>query len=134
MTYSSSSYVVFDDRKPWLEALASCREIGAELVKIESQNEREFIDATFLSTRKKIWIGLTDVQKEGVWKWSDGTSLQGYSNWGPGEPNNYDQSQHCVAVVKGIMTNDYFNAEWNDLICQNAHFYLCENETIFHAG
>ena len=91
MSYSSSSYVVFDDRKARVEALASCREIGAELVKIESQNETEF-NATLLSTRKKIWIGLTDVQEEGAWKWSDGTSLQRYSNWGLKEPNNRQDS------------------------------------------
>jgi len=55
---------VFDDRKSLVEALTSCREFSTKLVKIESQNETEFIDATFHSTRKKIWIGLTDVQKK----------------------------------------------------------------------
>jgi len=132
VSYSSSSYLIFDDKKQWVEALASCRTIGAELVKIESQNETEFINATFLSTRKSIWIGLTDVQEEGVWKWSDGTSLQGYSNWGPKEPNNNEDSQHCVVVVMGMMGDDYFDAEWNDWVCEKINFYLCEKET--HTG
>ena len=125
---------MFDDRNAWVEALASCREIGAELVKIESQNETEFINATLLSTQKKIWIGLTDVQKEGVWKWSDGTKSIGYSNWGLKEPNNHQDRQHCAAIVKGMMGDEYFHAEWNDLICEKTLFYLYEKVTICQVG
>ena len=42
------------------------------------------------STRPGHWIGLTDQEKEGVWKWSSGEALDetGYINWRVGEPDN----------------------------------------------
>ena len=51
-----------------------------DLVKIESQAKIEFFKATFLLTRMKMWIGLNDIVKEGDWKWSDDSSLEGYTN------------------------------------------------------
>ena len=68
VTFSSSSYAVFDTKKTWEAASSSCRGLGAELVKIESQAETEFINATFLASRKMMWIGLTDIVNEGYWK------------------------------------------------------------------
>ena len=64
VTFSSSSYAVFDTKKTWEAASKSCRGLGAELVKIESHAETEFINATFLSTRMKMWIGLNDIVNE----------------------------------------------------------------------
>ena len=76
-----------------------CRGLGAEFVKIESQAETEFINVTFLASRKMMWIGLTDIVNEGYWKWSDGSSLRGYTNWENNQPNNIRGNQQCVAII-----------------------------------
>ena len=112
VTYLLSSYAVSDVKTTWPEASASCRKLGAELVKIESQGETEFLNSTFdIPSLKKIWIGLNDIDEEGVWKWSDGTSLPNYTNWGANEPNNHQDSQHCVLVMTGLMVDHDFNAK-----------------------
>ena len=74
-TFSSSSYAVSDKKRNWSDALSFCQRFGADLVKIESQGETEFINATWLLSLEKMWIGLNDLEVEGVWKWSDNTSL-----------------------------------------------------------
>ena len=126
VTFSTSSYAVFDTKKTWEAASLSCQGLGAELVKIESKAETEFIDATFLSTRMKMWIGLNDIVNEDDWKWSDGSSLEGYTNWGDKEPNNHEDQQHCVVIIKGVVSNTDFQAEWNDFRCDREIVYLCE--------
>ena len=126
VTFSSSSYAVFDTKKTWEAASKSCRGLGAELVKIESHAETEFINATFLSTRMKMWIGLNDIVNEGNWKWSDGSSLAGYTNWGNKQPNNDQGNQHCVTIINGVVAKIDFQAEWNDSSCSREIAYLCE--------
>ena len=127
-TFSSSSYAVFDKKRNWSDALSFCQRIGADLVKIESQGETEFINATWLLSLEKMWIGLNDLEVEGVWKWSDSTSLDVYSNWGYREPSK-GKNQHCVVLVRGFMREDFFDAQWNDVRCERTLFYLCEKKS-----
>ena len=127
-TFSSSSYAVFDKKRNWSDALSFCQRIGADLVKIESQGETEFINATWLLSLEKMWIGLNDLEVEGDWKWSDDTSLGVYSNWGYREPSK-GKNQHCVVLVRGFMGKDFFDAQWNDVRCERTLFYLCEKKS-----
>ena len=62
-------------KKSGSDAFASCRGFDAELVKIDFQNEIEYIN-DFLTTADEPWIGFAHIEEEGVWKWSDDTSLQ----------------------------------------------------------
>ena len=127
-TFSSSSYAVFDKKRNWSDALSFCQRIGADLVKIESQGENEFINATWLLSLEKMWIGLNDLEVEGVWKWSDSTNLDVYSNWGYREPSK-GKNQHCVVLIRGFMREDFFDAQWNDVRCERTFFYLCEKKS-----
>ncbi|VDO61708.1 unnamed protein product, partial [Haemonchus placei] len=46
------------------------------------------------------WIGLRQKNwpKDKKWTWTDGTPVD-YLNWAPGEPNDYENSEHCVQVL-----------------------------------
>ena len=92
--------------KSWHEATDYCRglsipnEFKYDLVSLQSEDEYNFIlyyewsdiynewGHTF-----HIWTGLNDLDKEGEWRWSDGSILQyakpkaiWTSPWRPGEP------------------------------------------------
>jgi len=52
------------------------------------------------------WLGGSDAEQEGVWRWIDGTPIT-YGRWQSGEPNNQSGVEHALHVVVG-------NTIWND--------------------
>ncbi|KAF5893768.1 C-type lectin domain family 4 member E-like isoform X1, partial [Clarias magur] len=71
--FSSSIYYISTEQKNWTESREDCRERGADLVIINSRGEQEFILITLMGNIKEAWIGLSDRDTEGKWKWVDGT-------------------------------------------------------------
>lgn len=120
-------------KETWNNAVAKCRGFGAQLVKIESAEENDFLRRTFLKALKATyWIGLSDQVEEGKWIWTDGSSLGKYTNWGNTNPNNQGGKQHCGHIVKGTnfklhgYTFKNYNGGWNDLECDVQLKYICE--------
>ncbi|CAB1313684.1 unnamed protein product, partial [Coregonus sp. 'balchen'] len=68
------------------------------------------------------WIGLTDRETEGSWKWVDGTPLT-IQYWKSGEPNNYGSGEDC-AERRLIYSNPEQN--WNDAPCDQLKLGICE--------
>ena len=110
--YGGHRYVFIPKRKTWKDAEKNARSMGGHLVTITSQNEQKLIK-TLVSTNGKIyptWIGLTDENQEGVFKWVTGEQLE-YVNWGANNPDN--------AMYQGITQNyawiGYRNwGKWDD--------------------
>lgn len=69
------------------------------------------------------WIGLSDAEQEGDWVWMSSKTLltsSGFSDWNPGQPNNYQQNENCAHLNKAM---DY---QWNDFACNSDNHYICE--------
>ena len=104
--------------------------LGAQLVKIESATVNDFIKTTFLDTSGNyddVWIGRSDQASFGVWRWSDGTLLTGYQNWGADNLNNFGFNQHCTAMLIGFyLLNLYqYDGEWIDVACDSVLKFIC---------
>ncbi|KAL3066792.1 hypothetical protein OYC64_016692 [Pagothenia borchgrevinki] len=117
--FSGSLYTISSIKKNWQESRDDCLQKGADLVIINSQEEQDYIT----SFRKKVWIGLTDRETEGRWKWVDGTPLT-TSYWYPGEPNGSSNSldEDCAHI-------SYSDARisWTDSHCSdNTEGWICE--------
>uniref|UniRef100_A0A4W4G1K7 C-type lectin domain-containing protein n=1 Tax=Electrophorus electricus TaxID=8005 RepID=A0A4W4G1K7_ELEEL len=115
--FSSSMYYISAVKKSWSESRQDCREKRADLVTINSKEEQEFISKTLGSL--SAWIGLTDSEREGTWKWVDGTALT-TKYWGSGEPNSHAGDEDCV------MLND---GKWADYPCSSYFIWICEDKT-----
>ena len=89
--YGGHTYAITTAKRSWDESRKYAEEQGGYLVIIDSMEENDFIRETYrvpLNTSEDIlWIGLSDAEEEGVFRWVNG-ELPGFTNWSYGEPNN----------------------------------------------
>uniref|UniRef100_A0A8P4GK52 C-type lectin domain-containing protein n=1 Tax=Dicentrarchus labrax TaxID=13489 RepID=A0A8P4GK52_DICLA len=116
--FSGSVYYISSIKKTWKASRDDCRQKGADLMIINSEEEQNFTR----QLKDNMWIGLTDSETEGTWKWVDGTPLT-TSYWMDGEPNNYDLKEDCVEVKQHEKKNS-----WNDIKCDLPNFWICEKK------
>ncbi|XP_050405448.2 macrophage mannose receptor 1 [Patella vulgata] len=69
----------------WNAANIYCKAQGGNLLKIESVSDQLFIVANVLDDFPRgsagIWLGVIDINKNGVFTWGDGKPLGKFSNW-----------------------------------------------------
>lgn len=107
VTFGGYKYDLFDNSVDWQTAKKICELKGGQLTDISTETEQEVIGALAQKGSKSAyWIGLTDVENEGIWKWSKGTNAS-YKNWADKEPNNTLGIEGYVALNKGT-------GKWND--------------------
>ncbi|KAM9459827.1 uncharacterized protein ACWYII_011246 [Salvelinus alpinus] len=90
--FQFTCYYISSEVKSWDESRQDCIERGADLVIINSKEEQTFLT----NLNKRVWIGLTDKDKEGTWKWVDGTTLT-TSYWSGKQPDNGDELPDLVS-------------------------------------
>ncbi|XP_059199593.1 CD209 antigen-like [Centropristis striata] len=69
--------------KSWEDSRQDCRDRGADLVIVTNEEEQVFIN----SFNERFWIGLTDREEEGTWRWVDGSVLNSSGFWYRGQPS-----------------------------------------------
>ncbi|ROL53380.1 C-type lectin domain family 17, member A [Anabarilius grahami] len=72
--YQYSVYFISSEKKNWTESRKYCTDRGADLIIINNRAEQNFVK-NITSSADSVWIGLTDRDVEGTWKWVDGTSV-----------------------------------------------------------
>lgn len=139
--FGGSFYQLTSAPLSWAAAQAEAVSKGGHLTDVLNAAEQNFLQTTFLSGANEtrvLWIGATDIQQEGVWRWTTGQPFQ-YSNWSVGEPNNCaggvvavcasnpDYAEHFTAMnwhfnyqftQTGIGSPQQFG-KWNDLAAPN---------------
>ncbi|XP_051241651.1 hepatic lectin-like isoform X2 [Dicentrarchus labrax] len=93
--FNGNVYYISSIKKTWKASRDDCRQKGTDLMIINSEEEQDFTR----QLKNNMWIGLTDSETEGTWKWVDGTPLT-TSYWMDGEPNNSDLKEDCVEVKR----------------------------------
>uniref|UniRef100_A0AAQ4RCF9 C-type lectin domain-containing protein n=1 Tax=Gasterosteus aculeatus aculeatus TaxID=481459 RepID=A0AAQ4RCF9_GASAC len=124
--FRGSCYLLSTRDDSWENGRKDCRDQGADLVIIDSLEEQKFLSSI---NRRRSWIGLSDKDIEGTWKWIDGTPLTAaywYRDANVVEPNNggggSTVEEDCAEMNPDLKTQN----SWNDLPCNTALRWICE--------
>ena len=87
----------------WEDARKNCAKLGGQLAIIRNQAENDAALRLRVGN-EYIWLGGSDKKGEGNWKWINNVKIStyfkprsGYSNWGVGQPDNYQGiNQDCL--------------------------------------
>ena len=104
--FGGSHYYCSTTAATWPVAKQVCEMNGGFLADVNGQEENDFIaDQLAISSA---WIGLTDVNAEGQFEWCNGNPVN-YTNYFPGQPNNFNGNQDYVEMLSTGEWNDQFN-------------------------
>ncbi|XP_078328082.1 perlucin-like protein [Crassostrea virginica] len=101
------------------KAMRICYSFGSRLLEVKSKSEEQWIDLhiLLLGYSYGVWLGFSDIQKEGQFVALSDRKRPHYINWWKGEPNNVSGNEHCVMYVK--------RTGWNDEKCSLKLNYVC---------
>ncbi|KAM6968315.1 C-type lectin domain family 4 member E-like [Aplochiton taeniatus] len=124
-------YYFSNDKKDWLGSRDSCTEMGSHLTILHTHEQH---DALGKEARRiggmeyHFWIGLSDMEKEGDWRWVDNTTLKNkyWNQWSP-EPNNH---QSGGGHGEDCATLDSHSKSWFDVPCEHIYKRICQMDAI----
>ena len=114
--FNGHYYQVYDNSMTWTEAKEYCEKLGGHLVTITTADEQSFVESIIKNgTKSCYWLGGTDEEAEGNWKWVTGEKFS-YTHWRKGQPDNYNTENYLMMYKD----SNQFNAGnsfgyWNDL-------------------
>ncbi|XP_050799399.1 C-type lectin domain family 4 member F-like isoform X3 [Gopherus flavomarginatus] len=123
--YGGNLYYFSQEEKSWDEAERFCVSQDSHLTSVSSQAEQEFLSSK--TKGKAHWIGLTDRETEGSWRWADGTEYRADASrgfWEENQPDNWDQGtggrEDCVEIRTMELNM------WNDANCTLPSRWICK--------
>jgi len=143
--YNGHFYCIPTKNLNWNDAKIYSESLGGHLVVVNNQSENNFIFNLNDQVNGGLFLGLSDIVKEGEWRWADGTLCRkveldksnpdcagkpkywigdpcivvtdfGYNNWAAGEPNNCGGGPQNIGIC---MDESYAlltnDGTWNDV-------------------
>ena len=124
-SYGGHSYKFVPYVKPWYLAKKDAEKQGGYLVVIRDAAEQEFVAQLIRKGANgnlgATWIGLTDQDEEGHWKWVNGEKV-GFVSWFDGEPNNHHGAENAVFIA----ASEQGRVGWNDCFSDCRFHYVIE--------
>lgn len=104
----------------WAAAKTLCESMGAKLATIRTDDNLEDVNDAIdaADVKDDFWIGATDSNSQGTFKWaSDGTTVT-YSNWASNEPSG-SAGLDCAELARS-------NRKWRARSCASTNYAICE--------
>jgi len=111
--WGSRFYKVYSEKMTYNAAKTQCESDGAFLAIPRSEPENDYI--ADLIPNNHIWIGIDDIDQEGVFVAVDGSDIT-YTNWNSDQPNNSHNNENAVIIL---------NKAWNDIVVKVPHRFVC---------
>jgi len=127
-------FTLFKDEKDWTSAEHYCEELNGRLATFNNQEEADRIKALVkASGLNSAWIGLSDHDDEGYWRFVDddhtycddfdGTDCDNLPQWDSGEPNAASIGADCAEMFR--------TGSLNDDTCEVPKSFVCEFDTCY---
>ncbi|KAK3785642.1 hypothetical protein RRG08_023897, partial [Elysia crispata] len=119
--YTGRCLKFYNSEKTWQDARAICKASGADLVKILSSDENQFVaDIARGNKRGGFFIGLHKDEFDGIFYWLDDTTQARFTSWAAGEPKSFPNKPSCVE------TSFQRGYNWTAADCLSVSKFLCE--------
>ncbi|XP_051787698.1 killer cell lectin-like receptor subfamily B member 1B allele B isoform X2 [Erpetoichthys calabaricus] len=118
LQHLNKCYYISKENKTWLNSTKFCNSFLAHLVKIEDDNELEFLRNKMVGAEYTYWIGLWQQHTYDVWRWFDGTPLDTQNPTFKNFPNL--GNRHAVITKKRIDTG----------MPANKRMWICERDAV----
>ncbi|KAM4552771.1 macrophage mannose receptor 1-like [Odontesthes bonariensis] len=116
--YNGHCFQLYHTPKTWSDAQLACRREGGDLVSIRNVEDQSFIVSQLgYASTEEVWIGLNDWKTEGLFEWSDHSTVR-FTSWEFGEPAFSTDQEDCV-LIGGE------NGKWADRACKEKHGFIC---------
>ncbi|XP_060571127.1 low affinity immunoglobulin epsilon Fc receptor-like [Ruditapes philippinarum] len=125
--YMNSCYILKKEAVDWFQAQEWCKKNEAKLVEYSDMDEVTFVLSTarsyhYWGTRNwaGFWVGATDLQHEGVFKWSSSHNNLHFNYWLQGQPDKISVDEDCM------VTQVNQQGKWNYAPCKGKLNFVCE--------
>ena len=83
--------MTWSDAKNYCESLKFGNLYNAHLIEIYNSSQQNFLTEKLLEINRNSnwWLGLTDSETEGIWKWANSGNIASYFYWQYGQPDDY---------------------------------------------
>jgi len=106
-------YMFLEERMNWFMAKAACEARSGYLVEVDTEDENNLLIAeTQRLGLRSLWIGLNDLDNQGVWRWSRYRRKAVFTAFSFGKPSyNVERNgmEHCVILKH--------RNGWNNIDC-----------------
>uniref|UniRef100_A0A674MM68 Mannose receptor, C type 1b n=1 Tax=Takifugu rubripes TaxID=31033 RepID=A0A674MM68_TAKRU len=120
--YSGHCFYLNRTQRTWPDAFKDCRKEGGDLASIHNMGEQSFaISQLGFAAGDAVWIGLNDRQVEGLFDWTDHSTVR-FTSWGYGNPQLKSDQEDCV-FIRGEKGN------WADGFCDEKHGFICKKRS-----
>uniref|UniRef100_A0A665X444 Macrophage mannose receptor 1-like n=1 Tax=Echeneis naucrates TaxID=173247 RepID=A0A665X444_ECHNA len=106
----------------WINAQRECRKQHGDLVSIRNIEDQSFVISQLgYASTDELWIGLNDRTNEGMFDWSDQSTVS-FTSWEYGKPAVSTDDEDCV-LIRGEKGN------WADRSCDEKHGFICMKQS-----
>ncbi|KAL7380494.1 hypothetical protein ABVT39_018832 [Epinephelus coioides] len=115
----SKIYLLVKEEKRYSDAEAYCQTRGGHLAMPKDEGANAAIAGYITEAGlNRVYIGINDLQHEGVFTYVDLSPMTTFSKWRKGEPNNAYDDEDCAEMVA--------SGEWTDVACHPTMYFVCE--------
>ncbi|KAM3613759.1 uncharacterized protein V6R79_004749 [Siganus canaliculatus] len=121
-------FLLHTDRHTWQRSKQMCAEAGGHLAILTTKDQLDAVGEEgrrIGGTFSNYWIGLSDIETEGEWKWVDNSKLKAPTFWDAlsSQPDNNpavgEAGEDCAMVST-------FSQTWNDVPCFIKYPRICQ--------